>query len=164
MPRIVISNWDSFRKSIPFSMRICLSIFFQLGSPSLQVRCLQLLVELKSSFHNLRNQVRPTTASTRNTSFQKTTKKKKRPLMTHVGRLEIAERELFSSNTFGSCKKGRWISLFGYIIFMHLDTQATETTLRPDLSNPNFFLEPAKNSGKEKLRHGIHIDKKSGHT
>jgi len=47
---------------------------------------------------------------------------------------------------------------------MHLDTQATETTLRPDLSNPNFFLEPAKNSGKEKLRHGIHIDKKSGHT
>lgn len=83
MPRIVISNWDSFRKSIPFSMRICLSIFFQLGSPSLQVRCLQLLVELKSSFHNLRNQVRPTTASTRNTSFQKTTKKKNDPKTTH---------------------------------------------------------------------------------
>lgn len=51
--------------------------FGPLGFPSLQVRCLQLLVELKSSFHNLRNQVRSTTTLTQT-----------RPMMTHIWKLQ----------------------------------------------------------------------------
>lgn len=78
MPRIVISTWDSFRKTLPFSMWKSWSRFFgPLGFPSLQVRCLQLLVELKSSFHNLRNQVRSTTTLTQT-----------RPMMTHIWKLQ----------------------------------------------------------------------------